>query len=142
MLDIDVFTRLLNDLFFFQSQFSRPGFLCPHRENDVDWTLCSNANPHLSGTSQRKGISPPHAEIPFNTQKKSESCSTATMMSFDVAVVHIEKIILKEVSMGGDGRQYSFEVSSKTPQRRPSFNTDISSKRRSESSRIVERVLE
>ncbi|XP_026061469.1 zinc finger CCHC domain-containing protein 2-like [Carassius auratus] len=61
------------------SQFSRPGFLCPHRENDADWTLCSNANPHLSGTSQRK-------------------------------VVHIEKIILKEVSMGGDGRQYSFEV--------------------------------
>lgn len=40
------------------------------------------------------------------------------MMSFDVAVVHIEKIILKEVSMGGDGRQYSFEVSSKTHQRR------------------------
>ncbi|KTF93448.1 hypothetical protein cypCar_00013203 [Cyprinus carpio] len=62
-----------------RSQFSRPGFLCPHRENDVDWTLCSNANPHLSGTSQRE-------------------------------VVHIEKIILKEVSMGGDGRQYSFEV--------------------------------
>ncbi|XP_066513541.1 zinc finger CCHC domain-containing protein 2-like [Hoplias malabaricus] len=25
-------------------------------------------------------------------------------------VVHIEKIILKEISMGGDGRQYSFEV--------------------------------
>ncbi|XP_051767730.1 zinc finger CCHC domain-containing protein 2 [Ctenopharyngodon idella] len=61
------------------SQFSRPGFLCRHRENDVDWTLCSNTNPHLSGTSQRE-------------------------------VVHIEKIILKEVSMGGDGRQYSFEV--------------------------------
>lgn len=51
------------------------------------------------------------------------------MMSFDVAVVHIEKIILKEVSMGGDGRQYSFEVSSKTPQRRKRFNIDISSKR-------------
>ncbi|XP_016430890.1 zinc finger CCHC domain-containing protein 2-like [Sinocyclocheilus rhinocerous] len=61
------------------SQFSRPGFLCPHRENDVDWTLCRNANPHLSSTSQRE-------------------------------VVHIEKIILKEVSMGEDGRQYSFEV--------------------------------
>uniref|UniRef100_A0A673IDL2 Zinc finger, CCHC domain containing 2 n=1 Tax=Sinocyclocheilus rhinocerous TaxID=307959 RepID=A0A673IDL2_9TELE len=52
------------------SQFSRPGFLCPHRKNDVDWTLCSNANPHLSGTSQREGISPPHVEIPFNTEKK------------------------------------------------------------------------
>ncbi|XP_051553170.1 zinc finger CCHC domain-containing protein 2-like isoform X1 [Myxocyprinus asiaticus] len=61
------------------SQFSRPGFLCPHQENDVDWTLLSNPNPHLSSTSQRK-------------------------------VVHIEKIILKEVSVGGDGRQYSFEV--------------------------------
>ncbi|XP_051557638.1 zinc finger CCHC domain-containing protein 2-like isoform X1 [Myxocyprinus asiaticus] len=61
------------------SQFSRAGFLCPHQENDVDWTLCSNPNPHLSSTSHRE-------------------------------VVHIEKIILKEVSVGGDGRQYSFEV--------------------------------
>lgn len=61
------------------SQFSRPGFLCPHREDDGDWTLCSNANPHLSSTSQRE-------------------------------VVHIEKIILKEISVGGDGRHYSFEV--------------------------------
>lgn len=61
------------------SQFSRPGFLCRHRENDADWTLCSDTNPHLSGTSQRE-------------------------------VVHIEKIILKEVTMGGEGRQYSFEV--------------------------------
>ncbi|KAG1969072.1 zinc finger CCHC domain-containing protein 2 [Pimephales promelas] len=61
------------------SQFSRPGFLCRHRENDVDWTLCSNTSPHLSGTTQRE-------------------------------VVHIEKIILKEVTMGGEGRLYSFEV--------------------------------
>ncbi|XP_077078131.1 zinc finger CCHC domain-containing protein 2 [Siphateles boraxobius] len=61
------------------SQFSRPGFLCRHRENDVDWTLCSTASPHLSGTTQRE-------------------------------VVHIEKIILKEVTIGGEGRQYSFEV--------------------------------
>ncbi len=104
-----VFTHLLDDLYFFQSQFSRPGFLCPHQKNNVDWTLCSNANPHLSGTSQREGNSPPHDEIPLNAQKKS--CSTVTMMCFDVAVVHIEKINLKEVSMGGDGRQYSFAVS-------------------------------
>ncbi|TRY89285.1 hypothetical protein DNTS_014794 [Danionella cerebrum] len=59
--------------------FSRPGFLCPHRQSDGDWTLCNNVNPHLSGTSQRE-------------------------------VVHIEKIVLKDVSIGGDGKQYSFEV--------------------------------
>lgn len=60
-------------------QFSSPGFLCPHQENEVDWTLCSDPNPHLSSRSPRE-------------------------------VVHIEKIILKEICVAGDSRQYTFEV--------------------------------
>lgn len=36
------------------------------------------------------------------------------MLSSDVSVVHVEKIILKEISVAGDSRQYTFEVTSKT----------------------------
>ncbi|KAA0718609.1 Zinc finger CCHC domain-containing protein 2 [Triplophysa tibetana] len=61
------------------SQFSRPRFIRPQQENEVDWSLCSDPNPHLSSRSQRE-------------------------------VVHIKKVVLKDVSVAGDTRQYTFEV--------------------------------
>lgn len=52
-----------------QSQFSRPRFLCPQQENEVDWTLCSDPNPHLSSRSQRKGISLLYAANPLSSKR-------------------------------------------------------------------------
>lgn len=136
-----MFNHLLNDFLFFQSQFSRPGFLCPHRKNDVDWTLCRNANPHLSGTSQREGISPPHVEIPFNTEKKCELQLCNDDVFWCCSGAHWE-----DHSKGGFyGRRrqaVQFWGKFKNPSETPSFKTDISSKRSLESSRIVGNDLE
>ncbi|KAI5092669.1 zinc finger CCHC domain-containing protein 2 isoform X1 [Silurus meridionalis] len=65
-----------------QSQFSRPEQLCPHAEART-WPSCPIQ--HL------------------NNMPPSQGCA-------NVAVVHIEKIKLKEVLQAGDSREYNFEV--------------------------------
>ncbi|XP_046731926.1 zinc finger CCHC domain-containing protein 2 isoform X2 [Silurus meridionalis] len=64
------------------SQFSRPEQLCPHAEART-WPSCPIQ--HL------------------NNMPPSQGCA-------NVAVVHIEKIKLKEVLQAGDSREYNFEV--------------------------------
>ncbi|XP_072524715.1 zinc finger CCHC domain-containing protein 2 isoform X2 [Salminus brasiliensis] len=74
------------------NEFSRPDYLCSHAEGRRTWPPCPGPVQHLSNMPPRQGTSSQLHPSPTSS------------------VVHIEKIVLKEISLGGDCRQYSFEV--------------------------------